>query len=765
MVVSTTTPPAQIVQNVLLGPGVTASNIQFFGDADQIGTFNGVNCNIGLDSGMVMCTGSISVALGPNNTGSASAGGGNFGVNDPDLDAIIAPQTTNDRAALEFDFVPTGDSVQFRFVFGSEEYLEFVNSINDAFGFFLSGPGINGPFTNNAVNIALIPGTTQPVTINSVNNLLNSAYYVDNGNGTQAPQNGSPFYVQFDGFTTVLTAAAEVICGETYHIKIVIGDASDTVWDSGVFIEAGSFQSNAIDVSTQILAGGVDSVLYEGCGEAELILVRAGLLQTEDTVFLSTSGTAVEGVDYSTIPPVVVFPIGVDSAIVPISALQDGVAEGIEQAIITAITQGDCGTDTALIVFYVDDAPAIDIVMAADTAVACPGDSALVQASVSGGYGMRFLDWNTGLAPGDSSAWVTPTQTTTYVLTVTDDCGQVTAVDSMTVTVPVPDPLVVLAVPDTVVFCPESPVLLEAQVQGGTPGYQYAWTNNLGTASTAAVAPPVTATYGVTVTDACGQDTTDQVTVTVQYDTVQVTILSDTTICRGDTAWLQAVPTLGWNGYQYAWSTGSASDLIGVSPVNNTIYDLVVTDGCGITATDQVGVGVNAPLAAFSYTGSVYVTNFPIQFLDQSQGATLWSWDFGFPDLTSDEQYPVIAYPGDGLFTVMLAIEDALGCVDTTMRTIFINPEFQFYAPNAFTPDGDGVNDLFGGSGVGIDTYSMSIFNRWGELIYETDDPNKPWDGTVDGTDCPQGVYVYLFRLQAIAGEVKEYRGHVTLLR
>ena len=143
----------------------------------------------------------------------------------------------------------------------------------------------------------------------------------------------------------------------------------------------------------------------------------------------------------------------------------------------------------------------------------------------------------------------------------------------------------------------------------------------------------------------------------------------------------------------------------------------------------------------------------------------MWSWDFGFPDLTSDEQYPVIAYPGDGLFTVMLAIEDALGCVDTTMRTIFINPEFQFYAPNAFTPDGDGVNDLFGGSGVGIDTYSMSIFNRWGELIYETDDPNKPWDGTVDGTDCPQGVYVYLFRLQAIAGEVKEYRGLVTLLR
>lgn len=764
LVVSTATTPAQIVQNVLLGPGVTAMNIQFFGDPDQIGTFNGQNCNVGLDSGMVMCTGNIAVALGPNNTGSASNGGGNFGVGDPDLDAIIAPQTTNDRAALEFDFVPTGDSVKFRFVFGSEEYLEFVNSINDAFGFFLSGPGINGPYQNNAENIALIPGTNQPVTINSLNNMQYPQYYVNNGNGTQAPQNGSPFYIQFDGFTTVLTAKAQVICGQTYHIKIVIADASDTVWDSGVFIEAGSFQSNAITLDTEITAGGNDSILYEGCGEALLTLVRAGLGLNADTVFLSTSGVALGGVDYTGLPNQVVFQPGQDSIQILIQAFQDNLVEPLEQAVLTAITNGDCGVDTATIVFYIQDAPDIDVVLSNDTTVQCQGDSAFLSAIVSGGYGDLHWTWSAGLPADTASGWVQPTATTTYVLTATDACGQVTTVDDVTVTVPVPAPLVVQALPDTTVFCPESPVQLTLVEQGGSGGNQYLWSTG-SNAATINVAPPVTATYSLTVTDECGAVATDDVTITVQYDTVRVTILSDTTICKGDTAWMLADASLGYNGYSYVWNTGPVVPAVGFSPNSNSTYSVVVTDGCGISATDDVDVGVNAPVAAFSYTGSVYVTNFPIQFLDQSVGGTAWSWDFGYPGLVSNAPFPVISYPADGLFNVMLAIEDALGCVDTTYRTVFINPEFQFYAPSAFTPDGDAVNDVFHGSGVGIDTYEVMIFDRWGELIFTSTDPTEAWDGTSNGVECPNGVYVYMFRLRAIAGEVKQFTGHVTLIR
>jgi hypothetical protein len=169
------------------------------------------------------------VAIGPNNIGSQTTGGGNFQVGDPDLQAI-STVAMNDAAILEFDFIPNGDSISFNYSFGSEEYNEYVcGTVNDAFGFFLSGPGISGPFSNGAINLANVPGTTIPVTINTVNNGTvgsagqignctqvspqwnqNTEFYVDNENNT------TPTSTQLDGFTVVLQAAAQVQCGLTY---------------------------------------------------------------------------------------------------------------------------------------------------------------------------------------------------------------------------------------------------------------------------------------------------------------------------------------------------------------------------------------------------------------------------------------------------------------------------------------------------------------------------------------------------------------------
>ena len=140
LIVDNTVNATDAVQNILLGGGVDISNITFSGDDNQIGSFNSENSNIGLNSGVVLATGDVGVAIGPNNAGGSGLGGGNFGVNDPDLDQL-STFDTNDAAILEFDFVPNGDSVVFRYVFSSEEYNEYVcGSVNDAFGFFLSGP-------------------------------------------------------------------------------------------------------------------------------------------------------------------------------------------------------------------------------------------------------------------------------------------------------------------------------------------------------------------------------------------------------------------------------------------------------------------------------------------------------------------------------------------------------------------------------------------------------------------------------------------------
>lgn len=241
LILNSTYSPTQLVQNFLLAPGITASNITFKGNSSALGFFKGTATNIGIDSGLILCTGLISNAIGPNNLPNA---GNDFMLGgDADLDKLTS-NGTFDAAILEFDFVPTANTISFNYVFASEEYLEFVNAgVNDVFGFFISGPLINGAFSNNAQNIAVIPGTSTPITIDNINQNTNSAFYIDNGNGNGNGITPDGPTIQYDGFTKKLTATISVICGETYHAKLGVADAGDGIYDSGIFLEAGSFFS------------------------------------------------------------------------------------------------------------------------------------------------------------------------------------------------------------------------------------------------------------------------------------------------------------------------------------------------------------------------------------------------------------------------------------------------------------------------------------------------------------------------------------------
>ena len=250
---NTTQTPAQLVQNVLLGAGVTATNIKFNGTAagattisDQVAYFsNGNTTNIGITSGVLLTTGNAQIAVGPNNTGSASQMPANPQTGDADLAALASLTATQvkDKASLEFDFIPQGTSLSFNFVFASEEYLEWVDTgFNDVFGFFISGPGIVGPYTGGAANIAVVPGTATPISIDTVNTTTNSSYYVNNGDGTTPLANPT---IQYDGFTSVIAAIATLQCGQTYHIKLVIANVSDNEYDSAVFLQQNSFSTGA----------------------------------------------------------------------------------------------------------------------------------------------------------------------------------------------------------------------------------------------------------------------------------------------------------------------------------------------------------------------------------------------------------------------------------------------------------------------------------------------------------------------------------------
>lgn len=212
---------------LLEGLGVSISNLTINCDSNAYGQFNG-SSELAITNGVVMSTGDANALA---DSSAAFLATSNNTPGDSDLSALCGT-ITYDACVLEFDCVPTGDTLEFNFAFGSEEYPEFVGtSFNDVFAILLSGPGISG-----VQNVATIPGGT-PVAINNVNATSNSSYFYNN-------ENPPGIYIALDGFTLNLTAFAVVIPGSSYHFKIAIADASDFVFDSGVFLEAFSFRSN-----------------------------------------------------------------------------------------------------------------------------------------------------------------------------------------------------------------------------------------------------------------------------------------------------------------------------------------------------------------------------------------------------------------------------------------------------------------------------------------------------------------------------------------
>lgn len=427
LVVNNTVTPQSLVEDVLLGGGVTVSNVTFNGVPGgtanvQAGSFDGSACNVGMPDGILISSGDINVALGPNNSSGLTLGAG-AGAGDPDLTQLLntggGGYTTNDAAVLEFDFVPDGDSLSFRYVFGSEEYLEWVgSSFNDVFGFFLSGPGISGPYSGGAENIAIVPGTSLPVTIDNVNDVNNSTYYVDNGDGFTPPYSTDPTYIQFDGFTTVLTANALVQCGQTYHIKIAVADAGDWALESGVFLEAGSFSSpNAIEL--EVVTASADGSMTEGCTDAVFSITRPN---SEDSleVTVVVGGTAINGTDYTSIPTVITIPADSNSVSFPVSAFEDGVSEGVETIVLTATYVNACG-DTSISSVTVPINEYVPIVLSAeDIYTGCVDAPVDITASATGGFGNVSLSWSNGTSGGTTT--VPGDEDGTYTVTAVDEC-------------------------------------------------------------------------------------------------------------------------------------------------------------------------------------------------------------------------------------------------------------------------------------------------------------------------------------------------------
>jgi hypothetical protein len=211
----------------LVGPGITVNSASFTGSGLAGGTFSDPAASVGLAQGIVLSSGNVHDVVGPNDSGGTTTQLGQPG--SADLNALLpAGQTTQDAAILDVNFTPTNPQLAINYVFASEEYEEYVNSqFNDVFAFFVNG-----------VNCAVTPGTTNPITINTVNPGANALFYV--------PNEPPAYDTQFDGFTVVLTCRAAVNPGVPNTLRLAIADTSDQRLDSAVFLQANGVSSNPI---------------------------------------------------------------------------------------------------------------------------------------------------------------------------------------------------------------------------------------------------------------------------------------------------------------------------------------------------------------------------------------------------------------------------------------------------------------------------------------------------------------------------------------
>lgn len=714
---------AQQMAQMLVGQGVVISNPTLNGacptDARGKFNFNGNASDIGIDSGIVLSSGRVVNGAGASGVANpvgtfATSSFGNPG--DPDLETILANSGSNistyDACILEFDFVPSGDTVKFDYVFGSEEYPEYAcATVNDVFGFIISGPNLPTATINN---MALIPGTNIPISINSVNMAPTGMLYGVIGN-CNAMGTGSPFatyyvdnmgmggqHIVYDGFTKVLQAVSPVTPCNTYHLKIAIADGGDGSYDSGVFIKAGSLMTTSIKLTPATGGGQNDTVAHSvrGCKPAKLAFGRTTCDSTVSlTYHLYIAGNAVNGVDYQYLPDTFMIPANTNTDTLLVKALNVQYPPSTPLYVVIGVYHPDsvaAGVPNPPIVsrdtVWIYDSLYVDILTEPQTI--CPRETVNIEADVAAGLHYEWTPAALIEDPYTLNIVVKPSVTTPYTITVT---------------------------------------------QPGAP----------------ATCPPVKRTYVVTV-----------------EPIPQILLSKDSTVCLSDSLNLNiyALPST----INYTWTWAPATYLRDNFSPNNKFFAPVGDYKYVVTATtpvahcsnkDSMMIHVVPPFTFDMVTPKDTLINYGDQIqLSSESEAIYWIWSPStyLSDALAREPY---ATPLENMQYSLIGINQ-YGCKDTALVNIRVEYNTNSGMPNAFSPNGDGLNDVFKIANLRYDKMTeFRIFNRWGRQVFETNVPTQGWDGTIKGEPAPTDVYYYSIKITLPGGEQKVLKGDVTLLR
>jgi gliding motility-associated-like protein len=354
-------------------------------------------------------------------------------------------------------------------------------------------------------------------------------------------------------------------------------------------------------------------------------------------------------------------------------------------------------------------------------------------------------------------------------LTINDNCSGQTISDSAIITVPVYAPLTLSVSNDIVEICPYLPQTLYAYPSGGAGSYSFTWEKNnsvVGTLDSLIVNPSATSVYVVTVVDNCGETVSDTITYTISSPPLLVSTSPVIKICIGDSAYISASATGGYGNHYFFWPlTGETSSGIWVHPTASSVYQVIVSDECqSFTVSGFCQVLVVKPVANFMIMSNSITEGLPISFLNQTQNGYGYTWLFGDGG-TSYDIHPVHTYGDEGTYYVTLFATDINGCKDSITKPIFIQEELYIYIPNTFIPDENRINDVFSGSFVGVEWIKIDVFNRWGELVFSSEDLDFSWDGKYQGADCQSGVFTWKLFYRPNNLQELLMTGHVNIIR
>ena len=664
--------------------------------------------------------------------------------------------------------------------------------------------------------------------------------------------------------TSVLTAVGNLQCGETYHIKIAIGDATDEGYDSGVFLQAQSFSTNTLTLSSvsDYNEPITDTLLQEGCTTNKLMLIRP-TSDTASVFHFDISGTA-NASDFDQFQDSIVFNIGQDTAYINLDPIDDLTLEGTEWIQYKYTVFNSCGLEISdSIIMYVTDKYDLSYDLTDEVTTICSNiNPTLNITNTKNSIGPYDYLWENNDI--NNSTVFTNTEvnsdSTYFKINITDACSN-NFIDSVLIINDYETSPFNLSPNDTLLnTCPSQNLSATIEPVNNTYApYTYVWSHGENTSSVTNLTngglDAEVVTYYVDATNICGMSTRDSIKIINDFSPPQLTTNSNPLeiLCLDDSVLINLDVIGGTQPYTFSWSDGFISSnntryLIDSLSINNSVYgySVSVEDDCGRSSTPLVGNyqtsqtlevvltstpssycisdgEINAIIsgengtANYNWTGgnisnpslsnqdnltsgwyflslqdqvctitdSIFIditdsikaeiitdkivnpSNTSIAFENLSENSLSFEWDFGNNQSTNSSNLSNVStsYYSKGFYTVTLTAFNG-PCLDKDSIIIeIVEQPILNKKPNVITPNGDGVNDVFELEILYSDEISLTITNRWGNVVFQETSSNPKWDGSKGDDDkLNSGTYFFKFKATNGSGETLEDEGFVQLI-